>query len=184
MNYNSHNTHTLRGIFVPLWLLTRAEVGHGAKLVYVLLAQKVSIKGVARVLVPALAVELGDEDAQVNRFLTELESYGLIEIQKRLAESGILQCVFPAHPWAGGVEAHIRQGDGIGKHSGRPNSKHSRESCLQYAKAKQQAGEKIHNVHALATYFHQTGYHDKELDIFLSSCVPEILSPNELSDIQ
>jgi hypothetical protein len=157
---------------------------HGAKLVYVLLAQKVSIKGIARVFIPALAVELGDEDAQVNQFLIELESYGLLEIQKPLAESEALQCIFPAHPWAGEGEAYERQGDRASKHSGRPSSRHSRESCLQFAKAKQQAGEKIQNVYALATYFHQTGYHDEELDIFLNSGTPDTLPPNELSNIQ
>jgi len=136
--------------------------------VYVLLAQKINIKGVARVFVPALAAELGDEEEQVNRFLTELDSYGLIEIQKPQAESGALQCIFPAHPWAGGIVAYGRQGDRAGKHTGRPNSRHSREICLQYARAKQQAGEKIQNVYALAMYFHQTGYHDGELDMFLS----------------
>lgn len=185
MNYNSNTTHALRGIFIPLWLLTRPEIGHGAKLVYVLLAQKVSIKGIARVFIPALAVELGDEEAQVNQFLIELESYGLIELQKRLAESEALQCVFPAHPWAGGIEAYGWQGNGLGKPSGRSNSRHSRERCFQYAKAKQQAGEKIQNVYALATYFHQTGYHDQELDLFISKGnMPDMSPPDELSDIQ
>lgn len=177
-------TNALRGVFVPIWLLARPEIGQGAKLVYVLLAQKVSIKGVARVLIPTLAVELGEEATQVRQFLIELENCGLIEIQKRLAESDALQCAFPAHPWAGGVEDRRR--DAMpGKYTGPPKSRHSRESCIQYAQAKQRAREGIQNVYALANYFYRTGYHDQEIDAFLrKGDLSDELPPDQLSDIQ
>ena len=68
MTHSSSTTLTLRGVFIPLWLLTRPEIEHGAKLVYVLLAQKAGIKGAAKVYIPALAAELGDEETQVNEF--------------------------------------------------------------------------------------------------------------------
>lgn len=142
---------------MPVWLLARPEIGQGAKLVYVLLAQKASIKGVTRALIPSLALEMGEEEARVRQFLTELESYGLIKIQKRPAESGALQCIFPSHPWAGAVVFHEGGNTGAGKHMGQPNSRHSREICIQYAKAKRRAGEEIQNVYALANYFYQTG---------------------------
>ncbi|PYS90766.1 MAG: hypothetical protein DMF64_13905 [Acidobacteria bacterium] len=185
MTHSSSTTLTLRGVFIPLWLLTRPEIEHGAKLVYVLLAQKAGIKGAAKVYIPALAAELGDEETQVNEFLTALESCGLIKIQNRRAAAGVLQCVFPAHPWAGGVEAAERGAGETGRRSGPPKSRHSRETCIQFAMAKQEAGENIRNVHALATYFYKAGDQDEEIDIFLSrSEMPVMSPPDVLSDVQ
>lgn len=178
-------TNSLKGVFLPLWLLARPEIGHGAKLMYVLLAQKASIKGVTRALIPSLALELGEEEARVRQFLAELESYGLIKVQKRPAESGALQCTFPLHPWAGAVGAHRGGDTGAGTHAGQPNSRHSREICIQYAEAKRRAGQGIQNVYALANYFYQTGNHDAELDAFLSKRDTSNESPpEELAEIQ
>ena len=184
MNHSSIMTLTIRGVFIPQWLLTRPEIEHGAKLVYVLLAQKASIKGAAKVYIPSLAAELGDEEVQVKGFLTSLESCGLIEIQSRQAEADLLQCVFPSHPWAGNAGIDERR-SGTGKYSGLPKSRHSRADCIQFAKAKQQAGERIQNVYALATHFHQTGLHDEELDLFINrGGMTDIQSPDELTDVQ
>jgi hypothetical protein len=55
MAYGNDMIQSLRGVFIPLWLIARPEVGHGAKLLYVLLAQKAGVKGVARAFVRALA---------------------------------------------------------------------------------------------------------------------------------
>lgn len=177
--------NALRGVFVPLWLLARPEIRQGAKLMYVLLAQKASIKGVARPLVPSLALELGEEESRVRQFLAELESYGLIKVQKRPAESGSLQCTFPSHPWAGAVGANGGGDTGAGKRTGLPNSRHSREICIQYAEAKRRAGQGIQNIFALANYFYQTGYHDTELDAFLSKKdMSNESSLEELAEIQ
>lgn len=184
MNYSLNTTLSLRGVFIPLWLLARPEIEHGAKLAYVLLAQKAGIRGEAKVYVPALATELGDEEVRVSKFLTALEGCGLIEIQSRLAESGVLQCVFPPHPWAGSSGTSERRGCGEGKYSGPPKSRHNWENCVQFATAKRQAGQKIRNVHALATHFYQTGLYDEELDLFVSKGGMIDMSPDELTDVQ
>jgi hypothetical protein len=159
-------TLALRGAFIPLWLLARPDIEHGAKLLYALLIQKVGPKGMTRIYIPALAAELGDEEEQINLFLTEIEKGGLIEIQKLSAGVEFLQCTFSAHPWVYRVQSH----GGSGKQSrtpGPPNSSHSQETCIEYAKAKQRAGEEIRNVYALGTHFYKTGNQDAEIDIFL-----------------
>jgi hypothetical protein len=169
MAYGTDMTQSLRGIFIPLWLMARPEVGHGAKLLYVLLAQKAGVKGIARAFVPGLATELGDDEAQIYRYLTELECRGLVEVRRQDVEAEILHCAFPAYEPSGRASAReIYRGklDGRRQH---PDSRHSLEICVRYAKAKKQAGEGIRNVYALGTHFHRTGYQDEEIDIFLNS---------------
>lgn len=184
VNHGSNTTLSLRGVFVPLWLLARPEVEHGAKLAYVLLAQKAGVRGAANVYVPALSAELGDEEGNVGEFLTALESCGLIRIQSRHAESGVLHCVFPSHPWAGGNGTSELRGGGDGKYSGPPKSRHSRDDCVRFATAKREAGQKIRNVHALANHFYQTGLYDEELDLFVSRGGMIDTPLDELTDVQ
>ena len=184
MNHGPNTIHSLRGVFVTLWLLTRPEIEHGAKLAYVLLAQKAGVKGTAKVYVPALSAELGEEEAKVGEFLTELESCGLIRIQRRHAESDVLHCLFPPHPWAGGSGAPDGHGRNEEKYSGPPKSRHSREDCVRFATAKRDAGQGIRNVHALANHFYQTGLYDEELDLFVSRGCMIDTPPDELTDVQ
>lgn len=184
MNHGPNTIHSLRGVFVPLWLLSRPEIEHGAKLAYVLLAQKAGIRGAAKVYVPALSTELGEEEAKVGEFLAELESCGLIEIQGQHTESGVLHCLFPPHPWASGSGASERRGGREGNYSGPPKSRHSREDCIRFAAAKRDAGQKIRNVHALANHFYQTGLYDEELDLFVGRGGMIDTPLNELTDVQ
>ncbi len=165
MAYGTDMTHSLRGVFIPLWLITRPDIGHGAKLLYVWLAQKAGVKGVAHAVVPALAIELGDDESQIYRYLNELESRGFVEIRRHGEGDVILHCAFPAYEPSG--RAGERELDG-GKSEGRqpPASRHRHETCVRYARAKKRAGEGIKNVHALGTYFHQTGNQDEEIDMF------------------
>jgi hypothetical protein len=166
MNHIYNPMLVLRGVFIPLWLLVRPEVEHGAKLVYSLLAQRVNPKGVSRIYVPALATELGDEESAITNHISELESYRLIEIRKQHTDPDVLQCIFREHFWMGLVQHHNGNGEQSSKAHG-PKSRHSREACLRYAKAKQNAGEEIRNVYALATHFYKTGDQDEEIGIFL-----------------
>lgn len=105
MAYGTDMTQSLRGVFIPLWLIACPEVGHGAKLLYVLLAQKAGVKGVTRAFVPALATELGDDEAQIYRHLNELERCGLVELRRQGAEADILSCAFPAYEPSGRASA-------------------------------------------------------------------------------
>lgn len=168
MNYRPDMTHSLRGVFIPLWLIARPEIGHGAKLLYVLLAQKAGVRGVSHAFVPALANDLGDEEAQIYQFLNELENYRLIEIRRQSAEANMVRCVFPACEPPGRVGAQgiydVKRSGPTGKNG----SKHTLENCVRYAKAKKRAGEGIRNVYALGTHFHKTGYQDEEIDLFLA----------------
>ncbi|MBA3241428.1 MAG: hypothetical protein H0T60_09425 [Acidobacteria bacterium] len=168
MAYGTDMTQSLRGVFIPLWLIARPEIGHGAKLLYVLLAQKAGVKGIARAFIPALATELGDDEAQIYKYLNELESRGLVEVRRQDAEAEILHCAFPAYEPSGRASAREIYG---GKSDGRqqhPDSRHSLEICVRYAKAKKRSGEEIRNVYALGTHFHRTGYQDEEIDMFLT----------------
>lgn len=176
MNYYNP-TLGLKGIFIPLWLLLRPDIDHGAKLAYALLIQKASPKGVTRVYIPALAAELGDDEEQINGFLSELEKGRLIEIEKLPTEVEFLQCTFLAFPWIWRVQS---QGVNVKKSQnlGAPNSRHSQEICIEYAKSKQRAGEKIRNVYALATHFYKTGNQDEEIDIFLRNSADRLLVLN------
>jgi hypothetical protein len=167
MAHGTDMTQSLRGVFIPLWLIARPEVGHGAKLLYVLLVQKAGVKGVSRAFVPALATEMGDDEAQIYRHLSELESCGFVEVRKQDAEAEILHCTFPAYEPSGrgrAREIYARKSDGRRP----PDSRHSLDSCVRYAKAKKRAGEGIRNVYALGTHFHRTGYQDEEIDLFLA----------------
>jgi hypothetical protein len=181
MAYGNDVTRSLRGVFVPLWLMARPEVGHGAKLLYVLLAQKAGVRGVARAFVPALATEMGDDEAQIYRHLNELESRGLVEVRGREAESGILCCAFPSYEPPGRAGGREIYGGELG---GRrpPASRHGLETCVRYAEAKKRAGEGIRNVYALGTHFHRTGYQDEEIDMFLTGGGDFDVSP-DLSDV-
>lgn len=167
MAYGTDMTQSLRGVFIPLWLIACSEVGHGAKLLYVLLAQKAGVKGVTRAFVPVLATELGDDEAQIYGYLNELECRGLVEVRRQGSDDGILHCTFPAYEPSGrGREREI-----YAEKSDRrryPDSRHGLEICIRYAKAKKQAGEGIRNVYALGTHFHRTGYQDEEIDLFLA----------------
>lgn len=168
MNHIYNPTLVLRGVFIPLWLLVRPEIEHGAKLVYSLLAQRVNPKGVSRIYVPALATELGDEESAATRYINELESYRLIEIRKQRTDPEVLECSFREHLWMGVVHHHNGNSEQSSEADG-PRSRHSREACVRYAKAKQNAGEEIRNVYALATHFYKTGEQDEEIGIFLSN---------------
>jgi hypothetical protein len=168
MNYGLDMTHSLRGVFTPLWLIARPEIGHGAKLLYVLLAQKAGIRGVSHAFVPALATDLGDEEAQIYQFLSELEISGLIEIRRQNAEANMVRCGFPACEPPGRVGARRIYDGKRGWPSRQNGSKHTLENCVRYAKAKKRAGEGIRNVYALGTHFHKTGYQDEEIDLFLA----------------
>jgi hypothetical protein len=161
-------TNALRGVFVPLWLLARPEIGQGAKLLYVMLAQKADVRGVSNAFVPALATALGDDETQIYQFLNELENYGLIEIRRRSVEANIVRCVFPACEPPGHVGTRGIYERKRGQLSGQNGSKHTLENCVRYAKAKKRAGEGIRNVYALGTHFHKTGYQDEEIDLFLA----------------
>ncbi len=70
--------------------------------------------------------------------------------------------VLPAHF----DDIYGEKSDGQRRH---PDSRHSLETCVRYAKAKKRSGEGIRNVYALGTHFHRTGYQDEEIDLFFAS---------------
>jgi hypothetical protein len=90
------------GAIVPNWLLERNELSQGAKLAYARLCQYAAKdgadEGAAWPKRETLADELGVTARQVDRYLKELESYKLIEVDRPgLTKSNRYR--FPTHLW-------------------------------------------------------------------------------------
>ena len=67
---------------MPNWLLCQGEVSHGAKLIYARLSQYTEEKGYAQPTREVLAAEVGASVRQLDRYLTELASHNLIEVEQ------------------------------------------------------------------------------------------------------
>lgn len=74
--------HFFAGSFVPAWLLSRQEVGAGAKLAYALLAQQANSSGFTQLNFRMQAVALGEDEGRLARYLMELEGVGLIQVSR------------------------------------------------------------------------------------------------------
>lgn len=86
------------GSFVPNWLLERKEVSQGAKLCYARLCQYAGKKGTAWPAQETLAAEIGCSDREARRYLKELVTTELIEVEQRgLGKSNVYH--FLGHPW-------------------------------------------------------------------------------------
>jgi DNA-binding transcriptional MocR family regulator len=75
----------IAGTFAPIpnTILRRTDLSHGAKLCCARLIQYAGKNNQAFPKLPTLAEELGMSVRAVQRFLTELESHGLIQTQRR-----------------------------------------------------------------------------------------------------
>jgi hypothetical protein len=165
-------TPPLKGTAViTRWLLRRREVSHGAKLTYVRLRQAAGRSRVAQAYVPALARELGEDEAEIVRFLAELRDWGLIEAVGGVSGDGNHARYFiPLHPWADEPMPQYESvggalgGEGGVKQGGR--SRFSFEQCLEYAtnvaEREAKSEKPIRNVNGLAGHFRK-GAEDEEI---------------------
>jgi hypothetical protein len=96
--------HFFAGAFVPAWLLSRQEVGAGAKLAYALLAQQANSNGITQLNFRMQGVALGDPDGQLARHLMELEEVGLIQVSRGNVHQEDIRVFFPRHRWMVGLE--------------------------------------------------------------------------------
>lgn len=92
------------GAFVPYWLLSRQEIGAGAKLAYAALAQQANSCGAVQVHFQMQASALGDDEGQLARHLTELEEVGLIQVSRGNVHQEDIRVFFPRHEWMAGLE--------------------------------------------------------------------------------
>ena len=92
------------GSFVPAWLLSRQEVGAGAKLTYSMLAQQANSSGFTQLNFRMQAVALGEDGGQLAQHLTELEEVGLIHVSRGNVHTEDIRVFFPLHIWMGGLE--------------------------------------------------------------------------------
>ncbi len=102
MNFNVY--HFFAGAFVPFWLLSRQEIGPGAKLTYAALAQQANSRGAVQLHFRVQAAALGEDEGQLSRHLMELEEVGLIQVSRGNVSSEDIRVFFPPHPWMTGLE--------------------------------------------------------------------------------
>jgi hypothetical protein len=101
-NFNIY--HFIAGAFVPFWLLSRQEVGAGAKLTYAMLAQQANSRGATQLHFQVQATALGEDEGQLARHLTELEEVGLIQVSRGNVHQEDIRVFFPRHEWMAGLE--------------------------------------------------------------------------------
>ena len=104
MKANFNVYHFFAGAFVPFWLLSRQEIGPGAKLSYAALAQQANSRGAVQLHFRVQAVALGEDEGQLSRHLMELEEVGLIQVSRGNVSSEDIRVFFPPHPWMAGLE--------------------------------------------------------------------------------
>ena len=104
MKANFNVYHFFAGAFVPFWLLSRQELGPGAKLTYALLAQQANSRGAVQLHFRVQAAALGEDEGQLSRHLMELEEVGLIQVSRGNVSSEDIRVFFPLHLWMAGLE--------------------------------------------------------------------------------
>jgi len=107
-NFNVY--HFFAGAFVPFWLLSRQEIGTGAKLTYAMLAQQANSRGVTQLHFQVQATALGEDEGQLARHLTELEEVGLIQVSRGNVHHEDIRVFFPRHEWMAGLEQPPQSG--------------------------------------------------------------------------
>ena len=112
MKANFNIYHFFAGAFVPFWLLSRQEIGVGAKLAYASLAQQANSRGAVQLHFRVQANALGEDEGQLARHLTELEEVGLIQVSRGNVSKEDIRVFFPLHPWMAGMEQSL-QGDSL-----------------------------------------------------------------------
>lgn len=104
MKANFNVYHFFAGAFVPFWLVSRQEIGPGAKLTYAALAQQANSRGAVQLNFRVQAVALGEDEGQLSRHLMELEEVGLIHVSHGNVNSEDIRVFFPLHVWMGGLD--------------------------------------------------------------------------------
>ena len=104
MRANFNVYHFFAGAFVPFWLLSRQELGPGAKLTYAALAQQANSRGAVQLHFRVQATALGEDEGQLSRHLMELEEVGLIQVSRGNVSQEDIRVFFPPHPWMTGIE--------------------------------------------------------------------------------
>jgi hypothetical protein len=101
-NFNVY--HFFAGAFVPFWLLSRQEIGPGAKLTYAALAQQANSRGAVQLHFRVQVTALGEDEGQLSQHLMELEEVGLIQVSRGNVSQEDIRVFFPLHPWMAGIE--------------------------------------------------------------------------------
>jgi predicted transcriptional regulator len=91
--------HQFAGCFMPHGLLSIRKLSAGAKVCYAALAQQANARGMTQLNLPLLASSIGESEANVVRYLIELEEAGLIESSRGNVNKEDVRFSFPRHPW-------------------------------------------------------------------------------------
>ncbi len=100
--------HQFAGCFVPYGLLSLKRLSAGAKVCYSLLAQQANARGATQLNLPILAASLGESEANIIRYLIELEEARMIESSRGNANKEDVRILFPRHPWLLGYVEPLR----------------------------------------------------------------------------
>lgn len=84
---------------MPYGLLSIRKLSAGAKVCYAALAQQANSRGVSQLNLPLIASSIGESEANVVRYLIELEESELIESSRGNANKEDVRISFPRHPW-------------------------------------------------------------------------------------
>lgn len=110
MKENFNVYHFFAGAFVPFWLLSRQELGPGAKLTYAALAQQANSRGAVQLHFRVQATALGEAEGELSRHLMELEEVGIIQVSRGNVSQEDVRVFFPPHPWMAGLERSSHTG--------------------------------------------------------------------------
>jgi len=91
--------HQFAGCFIPYGLLSLKRLSVGAKVCYSLLAQQANARGTTQLNLAILVASLGESEANIVRYLTELEEMRLIESSRGNVNKEDVRISFPRHPW-------------------------------------------------------------------------------------
>lgn len=84
---------------MPHGLLSIRKLSAGAKVCYAALAQQANARGITQLNLPMLASSIGESEANVVRYLIDLEEAGLIESSRGNVNKEDVRISFPRHPW-------------------------------------------------------------------------------------
>jgi hypothetical protein len=85
-------------------LLSRQEVGPGAKLTYAAMAQQANSRGAVQPHFRVQAIALREDEGQLSHHLMELEEVGLIQVSRGNVSQEDIRVFFLPHPWMTGLE--------------------------------------------------------------------------------
>lgn len=162
MTKTNPDAYTVKAdIHLPHWLLVYPGLSYGAKVACALVLH--STRGsIGTVISPSeLAANMGDEEESVIAYLHELHQCGLIEKNEDGVSDASRRKDFSR------TQTKKPSPDGKAPTRKEPHSKHSFQTCLEFARRIKESRGNVKDVNALAGHFFWTGTQDDEIAVML-----------------